>query len=111
MYEMGRQFVLCNVAGFSHWDGPEVHDKLRVGTPLELVAEPDNPYDPHAVAVLLDGTKIGYVPRTCNSVIAQLLFYGHGNVFYALVASINPEEDLEHRVTMSIRVTDARQLG
>jgi hypothetical protein len=108
MYEMGRQFVLCNVAGFSHWDGPEVFDKLKVGAPL---GEPDNPYDPNAVAVLLDGTKIGYVPRKCNSVIAQLMFYGHEDVFYALVASIDPEEDLEHRVTMSIRVTDVRQFG
>ena len=36
----------------------------RPAAPLTLRAEPDNPHDPHAVAVLLaSGEPVGYVPR------------------------------------------------
>jgi len=36
---------------------------LPVGTPVKLVREPDNPYDPFAIAVFVDGRHIGYIPN------------------------------------------------
>ena len=33
------------------------------GSLVDLVREPDNPYDPNAVAVHVEGVKCGYVPR------------------------------------------------
>jgi hypothetical protein len=37
---------------------------LAPGTPVALVREPNNPYDPRAVAVhTLAGASLGYVPR------------------------------------------------
>ncbi len=108
MYERSRQFILSNVAGFSHWDGPFVASKLKPGTKLRLVSEPDNPYDPNAVAVYYKKTKIGFVPRRLNSEIAQILYFGHAEVFQARVAAVNPNVDLEHQVTMEIRVRDIR---
>ena len=34
---------------------------------MQLIHEPENPYDSNAIAVkLLDGTSLGYVPRNIN---------------------------------------------
>lgn len=37
--------------------------ELADGDEVTLVREPDNPYDPSAVAVHHDGLKLGYIPR------------------------------------------------
>lgn len=108
MYERTRQYLSCHVAGFSHWYGVEVISQMKPGDKLKLVAEPDNPYDPNAVAVMYGQTKIGYVPSSLNDVISQLLFFGHGDVFEARVASISPEKHPEQQVQMAIFVTDNR---
>ena len=44
----------------------------------------DNPMDPNAVAIYLERTKLGLHPREYNSVIAQLMYFGHEDVFEAL---------------------------
>jgi HIRAN domain-containing protein len=36
---------------------------LQVGTPLELVPEPGNPYSKHAVSVIYQGHHLGYIPE------------------------------------------------
>ena len=73
MYEPSREFLSFHVAGFSHWYGYEVMHKLHPGTKLRMVPEPDNPYDPNAVALYKGKTKIGFVPRCLNAELAQLL--------------------------------------
>lgn len=108
MYEPSRQYLNCNVAGFSHWYGLEVIGDMKVGGKLDLVSEPDNPYDSQAVAVYFKGTKIGFVPESCNGTLSKLIFFGHGDVFEARIASVNTEKDPEHQVRMTIFVTDAR---
>jgi HIRAN domain len=40
--------------------GPE---SVRIPTQATLVPEPDNPYDPNAVAVYIAGRKVGHLPR------------------------------------------------
>ncbi len=109
MYERGKQYLLCNVAGFSHWDGLEVFSQLEPGVELTLVPEPDNPYDPNAVAFYLAGVKIGYVPRDSNSTISLLLNFGHADVFRARIAAVYKDKHPEQQVLVSINVTDARE--
>ena len=46
-----RHLMNCRIAGFSYWDGAEAFEKLKIGTPLDLVREPDNRFDPYAVAI------------------------------------------------------------
>lgn len=41
--------------------------------PVELVPEPDNPYDPNAVKVVVDGAHIGYIKRESCKRVLQLL--------------------------------------
>jgi hypothetical protein len=59
-----------SVVGESHYrdaielvtDGPKV-EGIRAITWASLVAEHDNPYDPHAVGVFIDGRKVGHLAR------------------------------------------------
>jgi hypothetical protein len=107
MYTPSRNLMNCPVAGFSHWDGFEVFKKLEPGIELDMKAEPDNPYDPSAVALYCGRTKIGYIPRGCNEAVSKLLFFGHAEVLEARVASVDPSANLEHRVQIVIRIKDA----
>lgn len=50
------------------------------GTAIVLAHEPENEYDSHAIAVrLLDGKRLGYVPRdiTQSPFFAQPVSFGH----------------------------------
>ena len=58
------------LAGFRFHRAAELWHELRVGDALELVREPDNPHDPHAVSVSWRGHKLGYVPRRENAALA-----------------------------------------
>jgi HIRAN domain len=56
--------VVANVAGAIHRPEALGSDDAAPGRPLRLRAEPDNPHDPHAIAVdLASGAPLGYVPR------------------------------------------------
>lgn len=54
--------VLIEVAGFRHATQLPLAD-LREGDPVSFAPEPENPRESSAVAILVGGQKIGYVPR------------------------------------------------
>lgn len=108
MYERTREFMSFDIAGFSHWYGAECLGELKAGTRLKLTAEPDNPYDPNAVMLSYKGTKLGYVPRAINYELSQLMFFGHGDVFKAVVTQVDPEAHPEHQVRVMVLVKDKR---
>lgn len=64
------------LAGFQYHAGEAVWAHLRVGDPLALIREPDNPYDPRAVRVEWQGVKLGYLPRAENEAVAAALDRG-----------------------------------
>ena len=56
--------IVTHVAGAVHRPDALASDEARPGSALHLRAEPENPHDPNAVAVLLQsGEPVGYVPR------------------------------------------------
>jgi hypothetical protein len=56
--------IVAWVAGAVHRPAALASDAAAPGRPLTLRPEPDNPHDPHAVAVDLEtGEPVGYVPR------------------------------------------------
>ena len=64
----------CQVAGFQYYQGPQIYSSLQAGQPLKLLREPDNPYDSKAIAIFTQtGNKLGYVPRTINTVPSGLM--------------------------------------
>lgn len=64
------------LAGFQYHAGKQLWDEMKIGDALELVREPDNPYDAKAVRVEWRGQKLGYVPRRENVDIARLMDRG-----------------------------------
>ena len=97
------------LAGFRHYDGPAVWRDVRAGDRLELVREPDNPYDPNAVRVEWQGRKLGYVPRRDNAAVARQL--DRGAALEASVARLTENRNrsvrLEVEVVASLEVRDS----
>jgi len=108
MQELSRTLIDCHLAGFTHWDGVEVFGELEVGTPLTLAAEPDNPFDPHAVAVLYKTHKIGYLPSKHSALIAIFLQLGHAGLFEAFVNRVSKDKHPEGQIGIVIKIKDAR---
>lgn len=54
-----------SIVGIQHRDNfEELMRRIKVGTPVVLKPEPDNPYDPKALAFYLkDETLLGYLPK------------------------------------------------
>lgn len=61
------------VAGFRYYEGPHLIKRIAAGDPLMLKREPDNSYDNMAISVYWRGSKIGYIPRADNTVLARLI--------------------------------------
>ncbi|MBI2296882.1 MAG: HIRAN domain-containing protein [Betaproteobacteria bacterium] len=64
------------LAGFRHHEGRRVFPDMTVGDRLELVREPDNPYDANAVRVVWRGHMLGYLPQRDNAAVARQLDRG-----------------------------------
>ena len=64
------------LAGFQYHAGTVLWDELKVGDPLTLVREPDNPHDSRAVRVEWRGAQLGYLPRAENEAVAAAMDRG-----------------------------------
>ena len=96
--------VSCNVAGFSHYAGCVVFNELKIGTPLHLVREDENPHDHDAVAIFYGDTHIGYVPSSKNDQLATMLDLGYGDIFEVYVQGLDPMAHPENQVHVGIFV-------
>ncbi len=68
----GRLMCGANFGGAVHRPQALASSGADPGRPLGLRAEPDNPQDPHAVAVLTEaGEPVGYVPRELNTILGE----------------------------------------
>lgn len=108
MYEPSRHIDSFFIAGFQHHDGAFVLGKLKPGKKIDLVPEFDNPYDPNAIALKRKGVHLGYVPHTKNAIIAQLLRFGHTDVFECRVLQVNKNADPWNQVRVGLFVKDNR---
>jgi HIRAN domain len=71
------------VAGTSFKKLKDVEPNLNTQVKLELVREPNNEFDSFAIALYFNKTKIGYIPKSSNEVIARLL--DAGKPFFATI--------------------------
>lgn len=108
MYEPSRIMSVFTISGFQYYDGPFVLDKLKPGKKLKMVSEPDNPYDPNAIALRYKGARLGYVPRSENAQFALMLYFGHADAFEVRVQQVNPEENPYGQVRVGVYVKDKR---
>ncbi|WP_204217376.1 HIRAN domain-containing protein [Gordonibacter sp. An230] len=97
------------MAGFQYWDGPAAISELAPGATLVLEPEPDNPYDPSAVALRTNGMKLGYLPTEKNDMAFALLHFGHADALEARILQANPEADPWKQVRIGLYMADARK--
>ena len=109
MYERSRNLLDCHIAGFTYYDGLDVIGDLKLGAPVTLKSEPENPHDPNAVAIYYEGTKLGYVPQYKNSYISNLLYFGHDEIVEARINCHNPEANTENQFRIVIKIRDNRK--
>ena len=90
------------LAGFHYHAAAGVWRELRVGDPLELTREADNPHDPNAVAVRWRGHKLGYVPRRENAALAFGL--DRGTPLRARISALAEHPNPARRVRFEVYV-------
>ncbi len=90
------------LAGYRYAAASEVWPLLRVGDPLELSREPDNPHDPNAVRVEWRGRKLGYVPQRDNAALAWGL--ERGEPLRARITRLDPHPNPARRVRFQVYV-------
>lgn len=88
------------LAGFQYHQGETAWFHLRPGQPLHLVREPYNRHDPRAVAVYWRETKLGYVPRTENTAVAQLL--DRGQTLEARIVALKQDPNPWRRLRFAV---------
>ena len=88
------------IAGFQFHGGEAIWPSLTVGKELTLTREPDNENDPDAVAIYLGDDKLGYVPRSENGVVANLL--DQGEIVEASICRLMLDEDPWQRVRFRV---------
>lgn len=86
---MNTKLIQCKVAGVTFEGRQAVIATLQAGDWYRVVPEPDNPYDPNALAVYAataDGVKhIGYIPKDYARLLAPLM---GGEEFTGQIADI-----------------------
>lgn len=90
------------LAGFQYYQGKQLWNDIKVGDPLTLVRETDNPHDPNAVRVEWQGHQLGYVPRRENRAVAQHI--DRGGRVEARVSRLTPHRNPWQRVEFEVFV-------
>lgn len=107
-FEPSKHFLDFHLSGFTYYDGLDVVDELSLGKPVQLMVEPDNPYDPEAVAIYYKDKKLGYVPKDKNTLLSKFLYFGHGDVFEARIQFIDMEQHPERQFRVVVKIRDNR---
>ena len=101
-----RFFSTVYIAGFMYHDGIDVYEDLKVGVKLSLKAEPNNQFDPYAVAIFYNDTKLGYIPTEENKLISKFLNCGHTDLFDVKINQVNSDAYPEKQIRVLIRILD-----
>lgn len=104
----------CEIAGWYYHSDDDICNELTEGMELRLVRQTDNPHDRFAVAVVpaedypeiledFDFDEIlGFVPRSENHLIAQLMDLGWQDIFKVRLTGIREDGPRAGRLRMSV---------
>jgi HIRAN domain len=90
------------LAGSQYYAVGAQWQQMQVGDRLELIREPDNRHDKHAIRVEWRGHKLGYVPRAENRAVAAAL--DGGDKLVARIARLSEHPDPWQRVRFEVFV-------
>lgn len=105
MEKQSTYFFHCYIAGLQYYEVLEVWKQLEIGQTLDLIPEPDNRYDKHAVVVAFEGKKLGYLPRSQNRVISKILQAGH-DAYEARIQSLYTQNPMYERIEICLYVKE-----
>ena len=88
------------LAGSQYYAAGESWPQMKVGDALDLVREPGNRHDRHAIRVEWRGRKLGYVPRRENRVVAEAM--DRGDRIVARIARLTEDADPWRRVEFEV---------
>lgn len=88
------------LAGFRHYEAPNLWGTIQPGDALALVREPHNQYDRNAVRVEWRSFMLGYVPRAQNAGVARQL--DHGTPLAARVSKVQMTRAPNKRIEFEI---------
>lgn len=109
-------FKECPIAGWNFRNPEDFWDELYEGAELVLIREKKNKHDRNAIAVALaddyDGNPddfefdfiIGYVPRTENELIANMMDLGWSDAFTAELTTVEDHGAYTDRLRMTIYI-------
>ena len=103
MTQSSTYFLHCYIAGLQYYEVLEVWKKLEIGQALELLPEPENRFDKHAVVVAFEGKKLGYLPRSQNRAVSKILQAGH-DAYEARIQSLYAQNPMYERVEICLNV-------
>lgn len=106
-----RHLLDCSIAGFTYWDGVLAFNDLKIGTELRLQYEPDNEFDPYAIAIYYEKYKIGYIPRAENHQLSKFLEMGYTDIFEVRINRISPDVLPEEQVGIIIFIKSSSIVG
>ena len=103
----GKQWLFY-VAGVQHHSLHKCIDKLEKHSPLSLVCEPENKFDPFAVQIVYvnerqgDVVQVGYVPKKSSEEITASLIRP-GKIVGCYVSLLEPDEKPWKRLQVFVR--------
>ena len=109
MYQPSRHLFTFFIAGFQHHDGALVTNQMKIGDRIDICPEPDNPYDPEAIALLYDGYMLGYIPSHKNSFASTLFAFGHEGILECRILQIDKEAAPWEQIRVGLFVADNRR--
>lgn len=93
------------LAGFVHYDGKAVWERMKKGDRLTLVREPSNPHDANAIRIEWEGHMLGYVPRRENADLARQMDLGarpEGRIT-ALSKAVNGRHRISYEISVPLK--------
>lgn len=90
--------------GVKHYEKEFLNAKIKLGQKVSLFREKNNIHDKFAIAVILNGTKLGYIPAFENIVMANMM--DKGVSLKATVSELNKKEFSRYRKdALAVKVT------
>ena len=85
-------------------------NELKIGSPLKLIRECDNKFDPYAVAIYFGEYKLGFIPQGENQMISQFIDLGYADMFDVRVQRLSPDVHPEKQVGVVVFIKEASEV-
>lgn len=102
-----------HLAGRLYHRADDAWDRLRVGTKVALLRDPENRHDPSAVEVhFIDGETdymLGYLPREANELPAAMIDMGWGEAIECVISRIDPSAPYDEQISLILSIVRNRK--